>query len=133
MAKTGHKGRTPRRLEAILFADVVGYSRLMGTDEEATHEAITDHIRSFTEQIGHYDGQILEVRGDGILALFDSVVNAVRYAVEIQDITHAKNRELPEDRHLKFRIGINIGDVLLQNGAVYGDSVIIASRVEELS
>lgn len=133
MAKTGSKGRTPRRLGAILFADAVGYSRLMGTDEEATHRAITDCIRSFTEQIEHYDGQILEIRGDGMLALFDSVVNAVRYAVEIQDMINAKNKNLPEDRQIKFRIGINIGDVILQNGGVFGDSVIIASRVEELS
>ena len=133
MARSKRKDRAPRRLEAILFADVVGYSRLMAADEEATHKAITEYLRSFADQIRHHEGQVLEVRGDGILALFDSVVNAVRYAVELQDMTNAKNRELPTERQLTFRIGINIGDVIVKDGGVYGDSVIIASRVEELS
>ncbi len=122
-----------RRLGAILFADVAGYSLLMGRNEETTHDAIVDYIRYFQQQIEDFDGQLVEVRGDGILALFDSVVSAVRYAVEMQDVADAKNKELPEDRRIKFRIGVNIGDVLLEDSRVYGDSVNIAARIEELA
>lgn len=132
MPKRGQE-RHPRRLGAILFADVAGYSLLMGRDEEATHHAIVDYVRYFQQQIEGYDGQLIEVRGDGILALFDSVVNAVRYAVELQDVANAKSKDLPQDRQIKFRIGVNIGDVLLEDGRVYGDSVNIASRIEELA
>ncbi len=119
-----------RRLEAILFADVAGYSRLMGQDEAGTHRAIKEHLRRFDETSGEYGGRVLEVRGDGVYALFDSVLSAVQFAVAMQKNVEARNRDVPEERRIHFRIGINVGDVLADSGHFVGDSVNIASRIE---
>jgi TolB-like protein/class 3 adenylate cyclase len=122
-----------RRLGAILFADVAGYSSLMGEDESATHDAIKGHLRTFEQLSARYEGEILQVSGDGIFALFDSVVNATRFGIDVQKAAAAANQEVPEDRRIRWRIGINLGEVLKDDTDVYGDSVNIAARIEGLA
>ncbi len=119
-----------RKLTAILSADVKGYSRLMGEDEEATVRTITAHRKVITSVIQKYRGRVVDSPGDNILAEFVSVVDAVQSAVEIQEVIRAKNAELPEDRKMEFRIGINLGDVIQEGERIYGDGVNIAARVE---
>ena len=122
-----------RKLTAILSADVKGYSRLMGEDEEATVRTITAHRKVITSVIEKYRGRVVDSPGDNILAEFVSVVDAVQSAVEIQEVVRAKNAELPEDRKMEFRIGINLGDVIQEGERIYGDGVNIAARVEGLA
>ena len=124
---------TKRRLAAILMADVVGYSRLMGEDEQATLSTLTAHREVFRIQIERRDGRVVNAPGDSILAEFGSVVDSVAAAAEIQRVLAGKNAELPSDRAMHFRIGINLGDVLLKDGAIYGDGVNIAARLESLA
>jgi len=119
-----------RKLTAILSADVKGYSRLMGEDEEATVRTITAHRKVITSVIEKYRGRVVDSPGDNILAEFVSVVDAVQSAVEIQEVIRAKNAELPDDRRMEFRIGINLGDVIQEGERIYGDGVNIAARVE---
>jgi TolB-like protein/Flp pilus assembly protein TadD len=127
-AESGH-----RQLGAIVFADVVGYSDLMGEDELATHEAVKGHLGTFEQYSVRYEGEILQVRGDGILALFDSIVNAVRFSIDVQKAVAAANQPVPEERRIMFRIGINLGEVVKEEASVYGDSVNIAARIEGLA
>ncbi len=122
-----------RRLGAVLFADVAGYSGLMADDEAGTHSAIKAHVRAFNELCGHHGGEVLQVRGDGVFALFDSVVEAVRFGIEMQKTTSDLNRDVPDDRHIRFRIGINLGEVIRDDMGVSGDSVNIAARIETLA
>jgi len=122
-----------RKLTAILSADVKGYSRLMGEDEEATVRTITAHRKVITSVIQKYRGRVVDSPGDNILAEFVSVVDAVQSAVEIQEVIRAKNSELPDDRKMEFRIGINLGDVIQEGERIYGDGVNIAARVEGLA
>lgn len=122
-----------RKLTAILSADVKGYSRLMGEDEEATVRTITAHRKVITSVIQKYRGRVVDSPGDNILAEFVSVVDAVQSAVEIQEVIRAKNAELPEGRKMEFRIGINLGDVIQEGERIYGDGVNIAARVEGLA
>jgi len=122
-----------RKLTAILSADVKGYSRLMGEDEEATVRTITAHRKVITSVIEKYRGRVVDSPGDNILAEFVSVVDAVQSAVEIQEVIRAKNAELPDDRRMEFRIGINLGDVIQEGERIYGDGVNIAARVEGLA
>jgi adenylate cyclase len=122
-----------RKLTAILSADVKGYSRLMGEDEEATVRTITAHRKVITSVIEKYRGRVVDSPGDNILAEFVSVVDAAQSAVEIQEVIRAKNAELPEDRRMEFRIGINLGDVIQEGERIYGDGVNIAARVEGLA
>ena len=122
-----------RKLTAILSADVKGYSRLMGEDEEATVRTITAHRKVITSVIQKYRGRVVDSPGDNILAEFVSVVDAVQSAVEIQEVIRAKNAELPEERRMEFRIGINLGDVIQEGERIYGDGVNIAARVEGLA
>jgi len=122
-----------RKLTAILSADVKGYSRLMGEDEEATVRTITAHRKVITSVIQKYRGRVVDSPGDNILAEFVSVVDAVQSAVEIQEVVRAKNAELPEERKMEFRIGINLGDVIQEGERIYGDGVNIAARVEGLA
>jgi adenylate cyclase len=122
-----------RKLTAILSADVKGYSRLMGEDEEATVRTITAHRNVVTAVIQKYRGRVVDSPGDNILAEFASVVDAVQSAVEIQEVVRAKNAELPEDRRMEFRIGINLGDVIQEGERIYGDGVNIAARLEGLA
>ena len=122
-----------RRLGAILFADVAGYSSLMGDDELATYDAIKIHLDTFERYSSHYQGQVMEVRGDGVFALFDSVVNAVRFSMDVQKAVDAANEAVPEERRVRFRIGVNLGEVLKDKKQVFGDSVNIAARIEGLA
>jgi len=122
-----------RKLTAILSADVKGYSRLMGEDEDATVRTITAHRKVITSVIQKYRGRVVDSPGDNILAEFVSVVDAVQSAVEIQEVVRAKNAELPDDRKMEFRIGINLGDVIQEGERIYGDGVNIAARVEGLA
>jgi adenylate cyclase len=122
-----------RKLTAILSADVKGYSRLMGEDEEATVRTITAHRKVITSVIQKYRGRVVDSPGDNILAEFVSVVDAVQSGVEIQEVIRAKNAELPDERRMEFRIGINLGDVIQEGERIYGDGVNIAARVEGLA
>jgi len=122
-----------RKLTAILSADVKGYSRLMGEDEEATVRTITAHRKVITSVIEKYRGRVVDSPGDNILAEFVSVVDAVQSGVEIQEVIRAKNAEVPEERRMEFRIGINLGDVIQEGERIYGDGVNIAARVEGLA
>src|ERR1700736_2491660 len=126
--------RSVRRLTAILAADVVGYSRLMGADEEGTHERLKAHLGELVDpKIGEHRGRIVKTTGDGVLAEFASVVDAVRCAGEIQRAMAARDLDLPEERRLRFRIGVNLGDVIADGGDIYGDGVNIAVRLEGLA
>jgi adenylate cyclase len=122
-----------RKLAAILSADVKDYSRLMGEDEEATVRTITAHRKVITSVIQKYRGRVVDSPGDNILAEFVSVVDAVQSGVEIQEVVRAKNAELPEERRMEFRIGINLGDVIQEGERIYGDGVNIAARIEGLA
>jgi len=122
-----------RKLTAILSADVKGYSRLMGEDEEATVRTITAYREVITEVVQKHRGRVVDSPGDNILSEFASVVDAVRGAVEIQEELKVRNAELPENRRMDFRIGINLGDVIHEEERIYGDGVNVAARVESLS
>ena len=122
-----------RKLTAILSADVKGYSRLMGADEEATVRTLQEYKEVMASSIQHHRGRIVGTAGDSVLAEFASVVDAVQCAVEIQQVLRAKNALLPENRRVEFRIGINLGDVIEEGDSIYGDGVNIAARMESLA
>src|SRR6516165_2790899 len=123
-----------RRLAAILAADVAGYSRLMGADEEGTHERLQAHLRELVNpQIEEHRGRTVKNTGDGLLAEFASVVDAVRCAVEIQRAMIDREPDAPEDRRIRFRIGINLGDVIVEEQDIFGDGVNVAARLEALA
>jgi len=123
-----------RRLAAILAADVAGYSRLMGGDEEGTHERLRAHRRELVEsKIGEHSGRIVKTTGDGVLAEFSSVVDAVRCAAEIQGVMADRDTDAPEDRRIGFRIGINLGDIIVDGDDIFGDGVNVAARLEALA
>ena len=122
-----------RRLAAILSADVKGYSRLMGEDEEWTVRTLNAYREIMRGLIQQHRGRIVDAPGDNVLAEFVSVVDAVQCAVEIQQVLRAKNAVLPENRRMEFRIGINLGDVIEEGEQIYGDGVNIAARLEGLA
>jgi TolB-like protein/class 3 adenylate cyclase/Flp pilus assembly protein TadD len=123
-----------RRLAAILAADVTGYSRLMGADEEGTHERLKAHHRELVEpKIVEHRGRIVKNTGDGFLAEFPSVVDAVRCAVEIQRGMIDREPEVPEEQRIRFRIGVNLGDVIVEPHDIFGDGVNVAARLEALA
>ena len=124
---------THRRLTAILCADVVGYSRLMGDDEEATVATLGTYREVFVSRIGEHRGRVVDAKGDAILAEFTSVVDALNSAVAIQSELAGRNAGMPQGRRMDFRIGINLGDVLVQDDAIYGDGVNVAARLESLA
>jgi class 3 adenylate cyclase/TolB-like protein len=126
---TPGQDRLERRLAAILAADVAGYSRLTGQDEEGTHARLQSHLRSLVDpKIAEYRGRIVKNTGDGLLAEFSSVVDAVRCAVDVQRGMGERNANMLEP--LEFRIGINVGDVILDRGDIFGDGVNVAARLE---
>ncbi|HEX4615402.1 MAG TPA: adenylate/guanylate cyclase domain-containing protein, partial [Stellaceae bacterium] len=128
------KTTATRRLTAILAADVVGYSRLMGADEEGTHDRLKAHLREVVDpKVREHHGRIVKTTGDGVLAEFASVVDAVRCAGEIQRAMADRDLDLGEERRLRFRIGINLGDVIADGDDIYGDGVNIAVRLEGLA
>ena len=122
-----------RKLTAILSADVEGYSLLMRDDEEATIRTLTTYRKAMTNLIQKYRGRVVDAPGDNLLAEFVSGVDAVNCAVEIQRELAERNAELSEDRRMKFRIGINLGDVIEEGERIYGDGVNIAARMEGLA
>jgi adenylate cyclase len=122
-----------RKLTAILSADVKGYSRLMGEDEEWTVHTVNTYKDIMSGLIQQHRGRVVDAPGDNVLAEFASVVDAVQCAVEIQQVLRAKNAMLPENRRMEFRIGINLGDVIEERDTIYGDGVNIAARLESLS
>jgi adenylate cyclase len=125
--------RVRRRLAAILAADVVGYSRLMGADEAGTRARFNAHLRDLIQPIiAGLDGRIVKTTGDGLLVEFASVVDAVQCAVEIQKGMVERNADEPDDRRIEFRIGVNLGDVIIEGDDFHGDGVNVAARLEGL-
>src|SRR5262245_32279484 len=126
--------RVQRRLAAILAADVVGYGRLMEQDESGTLATLKARRKELLEPlVGRHQGRIFKVTGDGVLVEFGSAVNAVQCAVELQHSMAAANRDLPETRHIVLRIGVNLGDVMVEGSDLYGDGVNISARLEGIA
>ncbi|MBR0753638.1 tetratricopeptide repeat protein [Bradyrhizobium jicamae] len=126
--------RVQRRLSAILAADIAGYSRLMGADEEGTLAQLKAHRHTLLDpKIDEYQGRIVKTTGDGMLAEFASVVDALRCAVEIQRGMLERNADVPQERRIEFRVGINVGDIISDGGDIYGDGVNVAARLEGLA
>jgi adenylate cyclase len=126
--------RVERRLAAILAADVAGYSRLMGVDEEGTLAALKTLRRELIDpRIAEHHGRIVKTTGDGALVEFASAVDAVRCAIEIQRAMAERNAARPEDRRIEFRIGINVGDIIIDESDIFGDGVNIAARLEGIA
>ena len=124
---------TKRRLAAIFAADVEGYSRLMGVDEVATLDALTARREILDGLIATHGGRIANTAGDSVLAEFGSAVDAVRCAMEAQGALAEANSALPETRHINFRMGIHVGDVMVRAGDLFGDGVNIAARLQTLA
>src|SRR6266480_3958934 len=122
--------RVQRRLTAILAADVADYSRLMGLDEAGTARTLHEHRAAVDPIVAHYGGRIVKTTGDGVLLEFPSIVAAVDCAVVVQNLMRERNRDVPEERRMLFRIGINLGDVLIDGDDILGDGVNIAARLE---
>jgi adenylate cyclase len=125
--------RLPRKLAAILYADVAGYSRLTGEDEDATHRALSEYLDLISTTIESHRGQVMHYAGDAVLAKFEAVVDALSGAVAIQDELRTRNQNLPDERKVQFRIGVNLGDVIEDRGDIYGDGVNVAARLESLA
>jgi class 3 adenylate cyclase len=126
--------RVERRLTAILAADVAGYSRLTGLDEEGTHAQLQDHLRSLVDpKIAEHRGRVVKNTGDGLLAEFSSVVDAVRCAVDVQRGMAQRNTDVPQEKRIEFRIGINVGDIIADRGDIFGDGVNVAARLEGIA
>jgi len=122
-----------RKLAAILSTDVVGYSRLMEDDEEATIRSINTYRKSISTLVEQHRGRVVDTTGDNLMAEFSSVVDAVQCAVEIQKEISERNADLPENRRMLFRIGVNLGDIVEEDDKIYGDGVNIAARLESLA
>jgi len=128
------RARVARRLAAILAADLAGYSRLMGEDEEGTHAALMVLRREAIDpKVAEHRGRIVKSTGDGFLVEFASVVDAVRCAVEAQGEMALRNADVPAERRIEFRIGINLGDIIIEEHDIYGDGVNVAARLEALA
>ena len=115
--------RLPRKLAAILYADVAGYSRLTGDDEDATHRRLRDYLDLIAQTIDNHHGQVMHYAGDAVLAKFDAVVDALSSATSIQNELKDRNQDLPDERKVQFRVGVNLGDVIEDRGDIYGDGV----------
>jgi len=123
-----------RRLAAILAADVTGYSRLIGADEGGTLECLKALRRELLEpKIAEHNGRLVKTTGDGLLVEFGSVVDALRCAVEVQREMAGRNAGVPPDNRIEFRIGINVGDIVIEDGDIFGDGVNVAARLEGLA
>ena len=129
MAETVFK----RKLAAILSADVEGYSRLIDENEETTIRTLTVYQSAIIDLVQQYRGRVVDTPGDNLLAEFTSVVDAVNCAIEIQRELYKRNVDLPEDRRMHFRIGVNLGDVVEEKGRIFGDGVNIAARVQSIA
>ncbi len=125
--------RLPRKLAAILYADVAGYSRLTGEDEDATHRTLREYLDLIASTIESHRGQVMHYAGDAVLAQFTAVLDALSSAVTIQNELQTRNEALPDERKVRFRIGVNSGDVIEDRGDIYGDGVNVAARLEALA
>ena len=128
-----NQDRTKRKLTAILSADVAGFSRLMEKDEEWTIKSLEENKQLISEYIEEYEGRVVDAPGDNLLAEFNSVTNAVECAVKIQEKLKTNNSMLPENQRMEFRIGVNLGEVVEEDGRIYGNGVNIAARLEGLT
>lgn len=122
-----------QRLGAVLFADVVGYSRLMGKNELDTYKSLRALLEQLESACTQHEGNFVDVKGDGILAQFDTATDAVRFGVELHRLTEINNPDLPEDQRLRFRVGIHLGEFLVDDRGIHGDSVNIAARLQEIA
>ncbi len=128
--KPGETKVTEQKLAAVLAADMVGYSRLMELDERGTLARLRTHrVELIDPAIAKNQGRIIKTTGDGMLVEFQSVADAVRCAVEVQDRMRRRNSDVSDDRRMEFRIGINLGDIIFEDGDIYGEGVNIAARV----
>ena len=126
--------RVDRRLAAILAADIAGYSRLMGSDEEGTLRQLKGHRKELVDpKITEHRGRIVKTTGDGMLVEFVSVVDAVRCAVDIQRAMIERTARLPLEKRIQFRVGINVGDIIIDGDDIFGDGVNVAARLETLA
>src|SRR5579864_4233952 len=126
--------RVERKLAAILAADVAGYSRLMGSDEEGTLARLKAHRKELIDpKIAEYRGRVVKTTGDGILIEFPSVVDAVRCAVEVQQAMERRNADIPGEKQIKFRVGVNVGDIIIDHDDIHGDGVNVAARLEGIA
>src|SRR5947207_1437645 len=126
--------RAQRHLAAILAADVAGYSRMMGADEEGTLGRLRGFRRDLLDpKIGEHRGRIVKTTGDGLLAEFASVVDALRCAIEVQRGMAERNGKVEPEKRIALRIGINVGDIVVESGDIYGDGVNVAARLERLA
>ena len=124
---------TPRKLAAILAADIVGYSRLMSLDEAGTAKALREHRAAIDPILAGHGGRVFKTTGDGVLVEFSSIVAAVESALAVQKLMAERNADVPEERRMVFRIGINLGDVLIEGDDVLGDGVNVAARLEGIA
>jgi len=126
--------RAERRLAAILAADIAGYSRLMGADEEGTLARIKAHRRELIDpKIAAHRGRLVKTTGDGLLVEFTSVVDALRCAAEVQQTMVGRNGGIPADERIELRIGVHQGDIVVEDGDIFGDGVNVAARLEALA
>src|SRR6516162_4879840 len=128
-----HPSRVGRRLAAIVAADVAGYSRLMGLDEVGTARTLREHRKVTDALVAKHGGRIVKTTGDGVLLEFPSVVDAVEYAVAVQAVMAQRNEGIPQDRRMLFRIGINLGDILIDGDDILGDGVNVVARLEGIA
>jgi len=127
------EGRLPRKLAAILYADVAGYSRLTGQDEDATHRRLSEYLDLISATVENHQGRVMHYAGDAVLAMFDAVLDALSCAARIQRDLKSRNDDLLKERRVQFRIGLNLGDIIEDRGDIYGDGVNVAARLESLA
>ena len=120
----------PRKLAAVMYADVVGYARLVGKNEDAAHLQLAESLDLMADQVKAHRGQVMHYAGDALLAMFTAVADSVNCAVEVQKLLAARNADLPGQQRMLFRIGLNLGDVIEDRGDIYGDGVNLAARLE---
>ena len=125
--------RLSRKLAAILYADVAEYSRLTGEDEDGTHLLLREFLDCISERVSEHQGNVVHYAGDAVLADFDTVTDALKCAVDIQNELESRNRDVDNSRKVRFRIGINLGEVIEDRGEIYGDGVNVAARLEGLA
>lgn len=128
-----HRQRLPRKLAAILYADVAGYSRLTGEDEEGTHHRLSQYLDVISASIEQHDGHVVHYAGDAVLADFTTVTDALACATAVQSELASRNQDLPDERKVQFRIGVNLGEVIVDRDDIYGDGVNVAARLESLA
>lgn len=123
----------PRKLAAVFYADVADYSRLTGADEDSTHRRLSEYLDRVTDTIGRHHGKVVHYAGDAVLAEFATATSALESAIAVQNELSMRNRNLPDESKLRFRIGINLGEVIEDRGDIYGNDVNVAARLEGLA